>query len=220
VSISVHYAKGHRSFAGILPGLRRGLSLAALAAVLAGTGAGVGGTATSRYEVVAATATAQITFSGGSSASQASGTATLKATRSGARGGGSLGDRGGSVRFGVRAASSERVKLREREGPTSPYVEQECRDSATRSASGGLTLQRLPGGRIRVAWAFPHAALKSCPGPRSVGSKLQGKMSRIFPASRFAAARLTLTLAGSASFSRAPYRGVYRWRASVRLLRR
>ncbi|MBA3366514.1 MAG: hypothetical protein H0U03_12165 [Actinobacteria bacterium] len=184
--------------------------------------ADVSASATS-YHAVAATASARLTYGGGNGTnSRASGFAEVRTSLRAVarrRSHGSLSVRGGNVRFPVTLTANERATIGERSGPSSPYVEQVCRDRSKRSSTGGLTLKRLSGARVQVIWAFPHARMTACPGPRRAGGKLQGRMSRVLPASRFQAGRVVVTLAGTARFVEGRYRGTYRWRATVTLVR-
>lgn len=123
------------------------------------------------------------------------------------------------MRFRVSVRSSERAEVKERAGPASPYVEQNCADAKRTSASGGLVFTRIPGGRVRVQWAFPDARMRGCPGPTRAARRLRPKMVRVVPGNRFQASRVTLKLSGVARFAEGRYAGVYRWRAVVTLAR-
>lgn len=178
------------------------------------------------YEVVAASSTAHLGYSGATSQVQRavagaadSSAHSLKPQRHRATQHVSLTSGGGRVIVRLATKRSERATLSQRSAPTQPYVEQTCRDSAKGTSSGGLLLTRLSGGRIQVRWAFPHAIALTCPGPSGVGKRLTSKMVRIYPASRFTAGRITLSLFGSARFRQGAYTGSYRWRASVTLSR-
>ncbi len=202
--------------------LRIVLPLVILLAVPLGAPAGMSASATG-YRVVAATASARLTYAGGKGTnSRASGFADMKASLRSVRGTarhGSLSARGGSVRFAVNVSINERATVGERSEPSSPYIEQTCGNRARRRTSGGLTFKWLDSSRVQVTWAFPHARMANCPGPVSAGGKLQPLMARVFPAARFQARRVTLTLAGVRKFSEGRYKGTYRWRTAVTLAR-
>lgn len=205
----------------ILPGLRRRFLVLALVFGLVAEGADGATQATTSYAVAAVTGSVTLKFTGGPSAERAAGTVTVTFSRNwkGSTGGrGTLTERGGSVRFPVASRISERVMLRVRAGPSSPYVEQQCRVARSSRTTGGLALRRLPRNRVRVGWNLPHARAGTCPGPRRVN--LESRMAAVVPAARFAGARVTLKLAGSARFAAQGYRGTYRWRGTVTLVRR
>ncbi len=174
------------------------------------------------YRVVAVTASARLTYSsGGATNSRVSGFAEAKSTlRTGRdeRSHGSLGARGGKIRFPVAVAIREGATVGERPGPSSPYVEQTCRNRSRRNTRGGLTLRSLPGSKVQVTWGLPHAVMSRCPGPTSVSAKLQQKMFRVYSKRRFTAGRLVLVLAGTAKFRDGSASGSYRWRATISLV--
>ena len=125
----------------------------------------------------------------------------------------SLGARTGRVVFPIKGTLSERVKTKRRNSPTSPYEEQTCANTRKLSSRGGVTLRRV-GSNVEVRWAFPQANPSFCQGPRAVTTK----MRRLVPATRFAASRLTLVLAGSTKAAAAGKSVTYRWRATIKLV--
>jgi hypothetical protein len=179
---------------------------------------------TLRYRVTAATATARLSFTTGTGgASFVRGTVDARFTRKQAKrlsaADGSLTARGGRVRFPLAGRVLERVVTGERTDPTSPYVEQTCGDRRLPAGQGGLSFRRVSGGRVQARWAFPHPRVQLCPGPRINLRAIERTMIRLLPASRLAARRTTIVVAGSRPFRSGQYRGTYRWRASVKLVR-
>ena len=191
--------------------------------------AGLAGAATApkslSYKVRSATVSARLTYSGVSTdaTQRTSGTAQLTARRATglhARSKGSLTAAGGRISVLLRLKQTERATLGERAGPSDPYVERQCADTRARNATGGVLLKRLAGGRVEVRWAFPHAVAMICPGPVNVGKRLEKRMARIYPASRFAVKHPTITLSGTTPFEQSVFSGTYRWRATLVLTRR
>jgi hypothetical protein len=167
---------------------------------------------------------ARLTYSGVSAdtTQRTSGAAQLTARRATgpqARSRGSLTAAGGRITVLLRLKQTERATLGERAGPTDPYVERKCADTRSRTATGGVVLKRLAGGRVQVRWAFPHAVAMICPGPVDVGTRLEKRMTRIYSASRLAVKRPTITLSGTMPFEQSVFSGTYRWRATLVLTR-
>ncbi len=175
------------------------------------------------FRVASVSASAQLTFATTTRNARTAGRADIKIVRRGrpntGRSHGSLGPRGGAITIPLRVTGGERAKIGERSSPTSPYVEQECRNATALSTRGGLRFRRLSRGRVDVRWRLPHARMRTCPGPTGIGSKLEGRMRIVVPASRFGAARVRLALSGSARFRQGATSGTYRWRAVVTLAR-
>jgi hypothetical protein len=201
--------------------------LVALCVVAVTVLAGLASAATTQsysFHVVGASATVRLTYAGEAVAGRertsgyANVTSTLIQTKGKARNG-SLSRTGGRIAARLKIRTVERAKVSQRASDASPYVEQECANKATQTGSGGLAFSRLSGGRVQVRWAFPQANAVACPGPKGVGKGLAARMTRIVPAGLFKHARLTLSLSGAAPFSRGPYEGTYRWRATVALKR-
>ena len=209
---------------GILAAVGRLLCLvAALCAVPAGL-AGAAPQKAVAFRVASLTASARLSYSGEpvKDLERTSGSAVLTVRRAkgkAPKSDGSLGPNGGRIGLKLSLTIVENAKISQRSSQTTPYVEQRCTLSRTRAASGGLLLRKLSGSRIEVRWAFPHATSVSCPGPAGVGTSLVGRMVRVYPASRFAASRVSLLLSGTARFSRGGYTGSYTWRAAVVLVR-
>ena len=202
--------------------MRRFLLSLTLLLAAAATVAPAAAAPTLRYKVTSATASVRLSFTTGTGRDTfVRGTVDVRITptRRTARFDGSLASRGGRVTVPVRTRVVERVVMGERSDPTAPYVEQTCADRRFASARGGLTFRRVSRGRVEARWAFPHARVQLCPGPRMNPRAIERTMIRLFPASRLSARRTTLTLSGSRSFRSGQYRGTYRWRASVTLVR-
>jgi hypothetical protein len=180
--------------------------------------------ATYHYSVVRASATVRLTYSGEPvqgrerTSGYANVAATFAATGKPARNG-TLSRAGGRIAVTLSIATVERATISQRTSESSPYVEQDCAQSTKRKGSGGLVLTRLTGGRIQARWAFPQANAVACPGPSGVGKVLAKRMVRVFTIARFTQSRPTLTLSGSAAYTRGVYTGTYRWSATVALKR-
>jgi hypothetical protein len=197
--------------------------LVALAVATAAAAAATG-PATYHYSVVRASATVRLTYSGepvqnrerttGYANVASTSVRTKTRTRNGA-----LSRTGGRIAVKLSIATVERAKISQRTSESSPYVEQDCAQSTKRSGSGGLVLTRLAGGRVQARWAFPQANAVACPGPSGVAKLFAKRMVRVFTIARFTQSRPTLTLSGSASYTRGAYKGTYRWSATVALKR-
>ena len=193
-------------------------------ALSAGLAAAAAAPPTMSYRVTSASSSARLVYGGESirNLERTDGVTEVTARMASSKGAGangSLTSRGGRISVKLNAKTVERATINQRTSETTPYVEQNCGTTSSRKTSGGFVLTRLPGKRVRVGWSFPHANAATCPGPRGVGRKLLAKMTHIYPASRFAARRVTLSVSGSAPFVLGAYKGTYRWRASMTLAR-
>ena len=177
-----------------------------------------------RYRVVSASATARLSFAtptGGETFFRGSVASSFaRRGKASARGDGSVSSRGGRVLFPVRGRTIEQVVMGKRSDATSPYVETTCGDRRFPGGRGGLVFRPLSRSRLEVRWAFPHALVRLCPGPRF--RPPTRRMITAVPAARLTAKRFRVVLTGTAgfrSFGDQQYTGTYRWRAVVTLAR-
>jgi hypothetical protein len=171
--------------------------------------------AKTQFRVVSATATATLTFHTQTSdqSSVANGKVTLLA-RAKKAGKGSL---PGLAGVPLKGKVSERVKTRRRSSSTSQYEELTCAKTRKVVGRGGVRLGRV-GSKVRVRWAFPQAKPRFCHGP-SAAKRVTQLMKRLYPASRFSAAKVTVVLKGFKTSVAGTRKVTYRWRATIKLVR-
>ncbi len=170
--------------------------------------------ATIRFKVVSAKATATLIFHTENGAQSVISDGRIALTASGKAGAGML---PGRALAPLKGKVSERVKTKRRASSTSQYQEQTCANSRKVAGRGGVTLRRV-GPKVEVRWAFPQAKPSFCQGP-SAGKSVTSLMKRLYPASRFDGATMSVVLRGSKRVVSSTTTFTYRWSATVKLAR-